>query len=269
MFNPIYRNHANKGTADHEPWASGPQQEAIRRRYIELRYKLLPYIYTGIEESTRTGLPFMRPIFIEYPQLESSYDDDRDFLFGPDLFVVPVVTEKVDPLQIALPPGQWYDFWTSQKHASTEKITVSPAIDEVPLYVRAGAIIPMQPLIQSTSETPKGSLQLRVYTGDDCQGSLYEDDGHTFAYQRGNFLRMTYTCQAGPNSITVSSATDKNGFQPWWKSTEVTILGVSSKPKEFRINDQSTREWRYDSHSQAVTVTVPDAIKPWTIKAGF
>jgi alpha-glucosidase len=269
LFNPIYRNHANKGTADHEPWASGPQQEAIRRRYIELRYKLLPYIYTGVEESTRTGVPFMRPIFLEYPQLESAYDDDRDFLFGPDLFVAPVVTEKVDPLQIALPPGQWYDFWTSQKHPSTEKITVSPAIDEVPLYVRAGAIIPMKPLVQSTSETPEGPLQLRVYAGDACRGSLYEDDGHTFAYQRGDFLRVTYTCQAGPNSITVSSATDKNGFQPWWNSAEVTIFGISSKPKEFRINDQPTHQWRYDSHSQAVSVIVPDAIKPWTINAAF
>jgi alpha-glucosidase len=127
----------------------------------------------------------------------------------------------------------------------------------------------MQPLIQSTSEIPKGPLQLRVYTGDDCRDSLYQDDGHTFAYQRGIFLRVTYTCQTGPNSVTVTSATDKNGFQPWWNSAEVTLFGVPSKPKEFRINDQPSREWHYDSHSQTVTVTVPDAIKPWTIKAAF
>ncbi len=156
VFNPIYRDHAAKGTADHEPWASGPEQEAIRRRYIELRYQLLPYIYTGIEDMTRTGLPFMRPVFLDYPQQESSYDDNRDFLFGSDLFVAPVVTEIVDAEEMQLPPGDWYDYWTAQKHASTDKIALHPALDEAPLYVRAGAIIPMQPVVQNTGEKPNG-----------------------------------------------------------------------------------------------------------------
>src|SRR4029077_14319290 len=116
VFNPIYRDHAAKGTADPEPWASGSEQEAIRRRYIELRYQLLPYIYTGIEEMTRTGLPFMRPLFVEYPQAKLE-GDDRDFLFGRDLFVAPVDTEMLDAKDFHLPPGDWYDFWTSAKVA--------------------------------------------------------------------------------------------------------------------------------------------------------
>jgi alpha-glucosidase len=269
VFNPIYRDHAAKGTADHEPWASGPEHEAIRRRYIELRYKLLPYIYTGIEETTRTGLPFMRPIFLDYPQLESSYNNNRDFLFGHDLFVAPVATEMVNAEEVQLPPGDWYDYWTAQKHASTDKITLRPELDEVPLYVRAGAIIPMQPVVQNTGEKPNGPLQLRVYAGDDCRGSLYEDDGHTFAYQAGEFLRVSYSCQASVGSMTVTSSTEKSGFQPWWNSAEVTIFGAASEPKEVRIGDQVVYEWHYDGESHTVTLTVPDAMKHWSVRLAF
>jgi alpha-glucosidase len=269
VFNPIYRDHAAKGTADHEPWASGPEQEAIRRRYIELRYQLLPYIYTGIEDMTRTGLPFMRPIFLDYPQQESSYNDNRDFLFGSDLFVAPVVTETVDAEEIQLPPGDWYDYWTAQKHASAEKITLHPALDELPLYVRAGAIIPLQPVVQDTGEKPSGPLKIKVYAGDDCHGSLYEDDGHTFAYQRGEFRRTAYTCKVVPGSITVSATTEKNSFQPWWQTAHITIFGAPAEPKELRIGQQATHDWRYDPKSHSVSTTVPNAQQNWTIQLTF
>ena len=269
VFNPIYRDHAAKGTADHEPWASGPEQEAIRRRYIELRYQLLPYIYTGIEDMSRTGIPFMRPIFLEYAQQENFYNDDRDFLFGSDLFVAPVVTETLDAEEIQLPPGDWYDYWTSQKHESKEKIALHPALDELPLYVRAGAIIPMQPIVQNTEEKPSGPLEIKVYAGEDCRGSLYEDDGHTFAYQRDKFRRTNYSCQVSPGSVTMIATTEKNSFQPWWHAARITIFGVPAEPKELRIGQQATRDWRYDAKSHSLTTTVPDATENWTIRAAF
>jgi len=268
-FNPIYRDHTGKGTLDQEPWVHGPQHEAIRRRYVELRYKLLPYIYTGFEESTRTGLPFMRPVFLDFPQAEGFYGNNRDFLFGSDLFVAPVTTEMVDAEEVQLPPGDWYDFWTSQKLSSKDKIVLHPALDEMPLYVRAGAILPMQPLTQNTAEKPDGPLQLRVYPGSDCRGSLYQDDGHTFAYQRGELLRVNYSCQVSPGSIAVTSTTEKNSFQPWWNSAEVTVFGAAAQPKEVRIGDRAIHEWRYDGKTHSVILTVPDAATNWTIQLSF
>jgi alpha-glucosidase len=268
-LNPIYRDHTAKGTTDQEPWVHGPQHEAIRRRYVELRYKLLPYIYTAIEETTRTGLPAMRPVFLDYPQAEDFYGNNRDFLFGSDLFVAPVTTEMVDAEEVQLPPGDWYDYWTSQKLNSTNKITLHPALDEMPLYVRAGAIIPTQPVVQNTGEKPSGPIQLRVYAGDNCRGSLYEDDGHSFAYQRGDLLRVNYSCQASPASITVTSTTEKGSFQPWWKSAEVTVLGTSAQPKDVRIADRVIHEWRYDAAAHSIVFTVPDAYKNWTVQLTF
>jgi alpha-glucosidase len=268
-FNPIYRDHAAKGTADHEPWASGPEQEAIRRRYIELRYQLLPYIYTGIEDMTRTGLPFMRPVFLDYPQLEGFYNDDRDFLFGSDLFVAPVITETVDPELIQLPPGDWYDYWTGQKHPSAEKITLNPALNELPFYVRAGAIIPMQPIVQNSEEKPNGPLEIKVYLGEDCRGTLYQDDGHTFAYQRGEFRRTNFACQASPGSIAISATTEKSNYQPWWHAARVTIFGAPTQPKEIRVGQQITHDGQYDAKSNSVTLTVPDARENWTVHLTF
>jgi len=273
-LNPIYRDHTAKGTADQEPWVHGPEHEAIRRKYIELRYVLMPYLYTGIEEASRTGLPLMRPVFLEYPQASDFYGDNRDFLFGRDFFVAPVTTEMVDAEEILLPPGEWYDFWTNTKLSSKEKLSLHPRLDEMPLYVRAGAIVPMQPLVQSTEEKPNGPLELRVYlpgsaSNNDCRGTLYQDDGHTIAYQKGEILRVNYSCQVSNGSVTVTSNVEKNAYQPWWKSAQVTLFGAAAAPKEVRIGEQITHEWRYDSLAHTVTLTVPDAAKNWMVRLAY
>lgn len=268
-LNPIYRDHTAKGTADQEPWVHGPEHEGIRKKYIELRYRLMPYLYTAIEETARTGIPLMRPLFLEYPQAAEFYGDDRDFLFGRDLFVAPVTTEMLDPEEITLPPGDWYDFWTGAKHPHSEKIQLRPRLDEMPLYVRAGAILPMQPVVQNTGETPDGPLQLRVYPGMDCRGSLYQDDGHTFAYQKNEILRISYSCAASLGSLTITSAIEKSAYKPWWNSSALTIYGAVAAPKEVRLNDHVIQEWRFDSQSHTITLDVPDAMKNWRVLLSF
>jgi alpha-glucosidase len=268
-LNPIYRDHTAKGTADQEPWVHGPEQEAIRKKYIELRYRLLPYLYTAFEETSRTGIPLMRPLFLEYSQAAEFYGDDRDFLFGRDLFVAPVTTEMVDAEDITLPPGDWYDFWSGSKHEHNEKIQLRPRLDEMPLYVRAGAIVPMQPVVQYTGETPDGPLQLRVYPGEDCSGSLYEDDGHTFAYQKGEILRIRYSCAASGSSLAITSTVEKNAYKPWWNSTALTVYGAAAAPKEVRIDDRAIQDWRFDSQSHTVTFTMLDALKNWSVRVSY
>jgi len=268
VFYPIYRDHAAKGTADHEPWASGQEQEAIRRKYIELRYKLLPYIYTSMEETSRTGVPLMEPVFLEFPNAQDYYGDDHAFFFGRDLYVAPVVTEKVDAEVVHLPPGDWYDFWTSVKHSSTEHISLHPTLSETPLYARAGAIIPMQPVVQSTNEKPDGPLELLVYPGDNCHGTLYQDDGLTFAYQKGQYLRVNFLCQVASGTVSISSSVEKNAFRPWWTSMKLTVFGVGAQPSEVRVGDKSIHDWRYDGATHSVSLVVPEALRDWTVRIG-
>ena len=268
-FNPIFRDHTAKGTGDQEPWVHGPEHEAIRRRYIELRYQLLPYIYSGMEEVSRTGLPFMRPLFLEYPQMKGADGNDQVFLFGRDFFVAPVTTEMLDAETVHLPPGDWYDFWSSEKLSSGKDIELHPKLEELPLYVRAGAIIPMQAIVQSTSEQPAGGIKLRVYPGEDCGGTLYQDDGHTYAYEKGEILRVNYTCRVSAGSITVTSKIASNAFKPWWNSAEVTVYGTGSQPREIHLGEQTLGTEHYDSQTHSVTFTVPDAAKDWSVEIKY
>jgi len=175
----------------------------------------------------------------------------------------------VDAEDITLPPGDWYDFWAGEKHAHSDKIQLRPRLDEMPLYVRAGAILPMQSVVQNTAETPNGPLQLRVYPGEACRGSLYEDDGHTFAYKKGEILRINYSCAASASSVTITGSIEKNAYKPWWNSTALTVYGVATAPKEVRLGDHSVPDWHFESQAHAVTLTVPDALKSWNVRITF
>src|SRR5258707_8772932 len=161
-FNPIYRNHAAKGTRFREPWVDGPEHESIRKRYIETRYQLLPYIYTGMEESSRTGLPLLRPMFLEFPDDESLATNGEEFMFGSSLLVAPKVWPFVDAFSITLPKGDWYDYRSGTRIDGGKAVMADPPLDTLPVFVGAGSILTEEPLIQHVGEIPRGPLQLRA-----------------------------------------------------------------------------------------------------------
>jgi alpha-glucosidase len=258
-FNPIDRNHATKGSADKEPWVHGPEHEAIRKRYIELRYELMPYIYTITQEASATGVSLMRPIFLEFPQAERLYANDQEFLFGPDLLVAPKMVETIDAYNVSLPPGTWYDYWTGTGYAGDESVRVNPPLDVVPLYVRGGAILPQQPIVQNTGEKPKGPLTLRVYPGEPCRGSLYLDDGRTYNFTRGEFLRVEYGCQQAADSLSIAISAGKGSYKPWWDSLSLEIYGMKLPPKEVRVRGRVLTAWKFDDQKHSVTFLLPDA----------
>jgi len=273
-FNPIFRSHAATDTRPHEPWSDGRAHERVRREAIELRYRLLPYLYTAAEENARTGMPIMRPVFLGYPAAEAFYGNDRDFLFGADLFVAPPVSEALDAHRVQLPPGEWYDVRSGRKYADSDGITLPAHPPEVPLFARGGAIIPLQPLVQHTNEQPEGPLQLRLYlpssgTAQDCRGSLYQDDGHTLGYRQGAYLRIGYTCESAGDDVTLDSTVARRGFSPWWTAADVTIYGLKARPRDVLIDDRRIDRWRYDRKTQSITLTVPDAVRDWKIRVVF
>jgi alpha-glucosidase len=139
----------------------------------------------------------------------------------------------------------------------------------MPVYVRAGAIVPMQELVQYTGQTPNGPLKLAVYPGADCNGNLYEDDGHTYAYQKGEVLRVKYSCEARAGGVTVTGKVEKNGYKPWWSSTEVRVFGAPSLPKAVKVGGSEVHGWSFDEKTHAVTLTVEDALKNWTVEIAY
>lgn len=231
-FTPLFRDHSSNDTMPKEPWVHGPVHEAIRRHYIEERYRLLPYLYTAFEENSRDGIPVMRPLFLEYPTLGDPKQErgdfvgnDSEFLFGRDILVAPFPGETLNPMDVLLPPGDWFDYWTGKKVQGPHQFKLQPALDELPVFVRAGAIIPEQPLVQSTAEVPQGPLELRIYPGPDCKGSLYWDQGENFDYLKGHFYRQSFTCESSAQGVTVNLSAVEGDYEPWWKSVKVVVYG--------------------------------------------
>jgi alpha-glucosidase len=220
-FTPVFRNHSANDAPRAEPWVDGPQHLAIRRRFIEERYRLLPYLYALGEQNSRTGDPVMRPLFYDHPDaLKLDCDQALTFAVGGDLVVAePARPENPRPQAICLPQGAWYDYWTGLP-VSAHKITVAPQLDTVPLFVRAGAILPKQALVQSTMEKPSGPLQLEIYPGPDCRGELYLDDGLSV---RGPSLRQSLSCSVTPNGVVLRFGARQGSYRPWWKEISITV----------------------------------------------
>ena len=260
-FNPIDRDHTDKGTADQEPWVHGPQHEAIRKRYIEERYRLLPYIYTSMEQTSRDGIPLMRPMFLEYPEQEVLITEadpaNSQYMFGHDLLVAPEPYEFLQDFRVLLPAGNlWYDYWTG-KRLEEGDFKVKPALDTLHIYVRGGAIIPRQPLIQSTAERPQGPLELRVYPDRTCQGSLYMDDGVSFDYTHGKYLRVDYTCEGYEDALRIKMSPQQGNYTPWFNEVQAVIYGVTRQPASISLDGKSVRRASFDGSSQTLTVQFP------------
>ncbi len=292
-FQPIDRDHSAKGTRRHEVWVDGPVQEAIRRRFIEERYKLLPYLYTTAEETSRSGVPLMRPLFVEFPGATADGHPidldagDSEFMVGDDLLVAPNPSpEEIAPYEVHLPPGTWYDFWTGErferaangeavdleqrdKLKAVVALTVKPVLEQLPVYVRGGSIVPMEPLTQSTEQVPDGPLTLRVYPAADaaapCSGEVYSDDGHSFAYRQGEFARVEFSCaRAKDGSVSVRIGPQMGRFKPWWRSYRIELYGERSGHEGGR-GDQSKAE---GSDGALMTTTVAANPAGQTVRFG-
>ncbi len=248
-FTPVFRDHSANGTPRVEPWVDGPDHLAIRRRFVEERYRLMPYFYALADQNTRLGDPLMRPVFYDYPSaMNASCDQSMAFTLGRSLLIAPPPSpESPRTYDVCLPAGGWYDYWTGQRVGTPEpttegpiqsatqavptartlgdRVSETPRLDRMPVFVRAGTILPRQPLVQSTAQTPQGRLQLDVYPGGECAGTLYEDDGHSLAYTRRGYLRQAVRCTMTPQGLSIDFAAREGSFTPWWTQMAITVHG--------------------------------------------
>lgn len=260
-FNPIFRNHAATGKPAQELWTGGVEHEAIRRRYVEERYRLMPYIYSLAEEYSRTGLPLMRPVFLEYPNVLSRGGDFGgsvdQFMLGPDLLVAPAPeAESPYPYAVRLPAAGWYDYWTGLRTAGAET-RETPRLDRLPVFVRPGSILPRQPLVQSTRQVPSGPLELALYPGPVCRGQLYLDDGVSFDYRRGAYLRQDFSCRQGAHTMTIGFSAREGTYAPWWDRIDLVIHDWDSAPRRVLLGGKAVHS-SYDASGRELHINLPD-----------
>jgi alpha-glucosidase len=227
----------------------------------------------------------MRPLFLEFPNATSDrhpldLDAPNQFMLGRSLLVAPAVyPDQPDAYSVTLPQGGWYDFWTGKKveagvHAAVSVSTgapigvgalqsfkVKPELNVLPVFVRSGSILPFAPLVQSTQEKPNGPLQLKVYPenqGEECVGSLYQDDGISFAYKENDFLRVKYDCESTGKGLRLHIGAREGRFQPWWTEIDVTIFDWSSTPASVLYDGKPVAKFSLDAAAHALTIVLPE-----------
>ena len=205
-FIPYYRNHTAVNTRSSEPWTYGEEAMEITRNYVNLRYRLMPYIYSAFYESTRSGLPVMRSLAIDYTYDAAIYDPNyqNQYQFGPSLLVVPVESSQAFTRRY-LPKGTWYNLYTDEAEAGGASKIIALSNQELPVYVKESSIIPMQSLVQSTAEAPTDTLTLHVYKGSIPNSYVYyEDDGASYAYEKGSYYRRTIQYDPAAGTLTLN-----------------------------------------------------------------
>jgi alpha-glucosidase len=216
-YTPFFRNHTAVNTNDQEPWAFGETNEELCRKILEQRYRLLPYLYSLFYEATQTGMPVTRALAIGFPFDDKiySWDYHNEYLFGSAFLVAPVSsTQRL--AKIYLPAGDWYRLSSDELYKGNAEYNVDAPLNDLPVFVKAGSIVPMQSAVQYTGQTPDPVLEIHIYKGATPSSFLYyEDDGSTFAYENGSFLKkmIAYEPASGKLILRASEGSYNSKFK--------------------------------------------------------
>lgn len=205
--------------------------EPICRKYLELRYQMLPYIYSTVEQAHRTGLPLMRSLWIAWPNDPKAVTTGDEYMWGDHFLVAPVLKAGAASRKTYLPAGAWWDFWSNQRVEGGAEVTRKVNLETIPLYVRAGAIVPMGPVRQYAAEPNDEPVTLRVYPGTDGRFSWYEDDGSSFQYRQDEFTNIECSWEDASRKLTL---TVKAGKRPW-SGKKVSVQAMDQGAKKLVI----------------------------------
>jgi alpha-glucosidase len=225
VYTPMFRNHAAQGMVMREPWQWGEENEAIIKKDIEQRYKLLPYIYSGFYQSHQSGLPLSRTLAIDFTGDENVFDVkyQNQFLFGDVLLVAPVVS-TAQTAEVYLPAGDWYRLSTDEKYTGGQAIIVDAPLTDLPVFIKAGGIIPTQNVIQSTNEKGDGILLLHVWNGSEASEFVYyEDDGVSYNYETGAYYKRSISFDPEKRLITLFAV--EGSYPSRFSKIQLTLHG--------------------------------------------
>jgi alpha-glucosidase len=273
VFTPLMRAHSVINERNKEPWEYGEEYTAINRETINLRYRLMPYIYAAMAEASSTGIPAMRPMVFEFPEDPRFGESADEFMFGEDLLVAPVITEGDRERSVDLPAGTWYDFWSGAPAAGGGKVTVEAPVNRIPLFARAGAVIPTQQVVQYTAQAPIAPLTLIAFPPPphaETASAYYEDDGTSYGYEKGVYYRRAFHQGIDGRTRTLRIDPVDGSYVPPGRSLQVRFRGCSRAPSSVRIGPLAvgrsggtaapgTPVWAYDDTEKSVLVTFPDA----------
>jgi alpha-glucosidase/alpha-D-xyloside xylohydrolase len=210
-----------------------PQVEPICRKYLELRYRLMPYLYSAVRETCETGLPIMRALWLHHPDDPAAVARGDEYLWGRDILVAPVTEPGASARTLYLPRGAWYDFWTQERVEGGREIQRPVDLATLPLYLRAGALVPMGPVKQHTAQQVEGPLTLLICPGRDGSFLLYEDDGKSFDHRRGHWMGIQVEWRDADRRLSLRLAEGSRLLPPLQRPVEARVVGTARSARFF------------------------------------
>ncbi|MBO8156242.1 MAG: DUF4968 domain-containing protein [Bacillaceae bacterium] len=238
-FTPYFRNHSANGTIRQEPWSFGEEYEKIMKKYIELRYQWLPQLYTLFRQANQTGVPVMRPLFMEFPYDPKTYQLHDQFMVGDNVIVAPILSPGVTDRAVYLPEGEWVDYFSGRIYEGKRVHLIHAELDHLPVFVRRGTIIANGDTKQSTMEKDT-QMTLHVYASQlgDYHYTFYDDDGETFEYEQGKSLDIHIKLNCTSEYIELDYETVNHKYQPLYETIEVVVHHLEDGQK-VKINGKT------------------------------
>ncbi len=228
-FCPMFRVHGSYGlNPGKEFWRFPENTQEILRTYLDLRYRLLPYLYSTAWQVTSEGSTFMRPLVVDFPKDPQVVNVGDQYLFGPAIMVCPVTQSNVTTRAVYLPAtaGPWYNFWTGETTPAGQRVETASPVETLPLFVKPGSIIPLGPFLQYSSEKPADPIELRIYRGADGKFTLYEDEGDTYNYEKGKYATIPISWNDAKQTLEIGNRS--GDFPGMLKERTFNVVWVSA-----------------------------------------
>jgi alpha-D-xyloside xylohydrolase len=228
-FNPIFRIHGYQ--TETEPWKYGQTVEDNMRKMLNLRYRLLPYIYSEAWQVTDNGSTIMRPLVMDFRKDTAAVDQHFEYMFGNSFLVAPVTEPGINEWKVYLPePADWYDFWTGDRFTGGQTVDKQTPLDIIPLYIKAGSILPLGPVVQYAAEKKWDNLEIRVYEGANGIFTLYEDENDNYNYEKEIYSTINFSWNDSKKKLTIGDC--KGSFPGKLKERKFNIVLVTKNKGE-------------------------------------
>src|SRR5690606_10287142 len=240
VFSPFMRAHSAGDTAEREPWSFGEEFEAINKKFIELRYKLLPYIYSVFWEQSAYGFPILRPISMAEQENPENTKREETFLFGSKILVHPITEAGINQTEVYLPNADkfWYNYWTDLPVQGGKTYNILTPLDEMPIFIKAGTVLAEYPVVQNVEEINLKTLKLNIFFAPyENTSFIYEDNGDTFTYQQDIYREKKFLTKGNQHSFKIEQSS-KRLFNEQYKHYEMEFVGIPFEPKNIRVDGE-------------------------------
>lgn len=251
-FSPFMRAHSAGDTKEREPWSFGEPFTSINRKFIELRYRLIPYLYSVFWEHHRYGFPILRAIVMQEQGVLLNHFRQDEFTYGDKILICPVMEPGQTSRNVYLPKGKWYNFWTNELVDGGAETTVATPLETIPVFVKAGSVIPEYPVMQYTGEKEIEEVKLNIYYSDyEVNSFLFEDYGETFAYEQDIYLEKKFVVKGDERSLTIQQSME-GLYTPRYDGYNFNLLGLPFKPSKIVVDGKEITHFIVDKNKNVV-----------------